>query len=112
MSDLAPVGPALAWANRRLIAERLRWPDGALEHCERIDGTHPGWSTGWQEASAITGFEKPAGYYATARYTARGDYGRSFRPEVYGATPDELVAAIETAPPPEDDWHLRPLTTD
>lgn len=108
MSDLLPVGPALAWANRRLIALRLGWPGGALGECERIDGEHPGWSTGWQEANAWAG--KAAGYYATARYTARGAHAHSFHPEAYGATPDELVAAIETAPPPEDDWHLRPLT--
>jgi hypothetical protein len=35
------------WRNRRVVAERLDWPDGHLETCERLDDEHPGWYTNW-----------------------------------------------------------------
>lgn len=30
--------------NRRILAERLRWPDGVLEDCERIEDGRPDWA--------------------------------------------------------------------
>jgi len=38
-----PVGPEPAQRNRRIMAERLHWPPGALENCERIEAEAPGW---------------------------------------------------------------------
>jgi hypothetical protein len=39
----------LAWHNRRVIAERLGWPDGVLETCEQTEPQHPGWSLSWHK---------------------------------------------------------------
>jgi hypothetical protein len=46
-TPLDPPGPELAAKNRRLLAERLGWPDGALEACEQLDQAHIGWYTNW-----------------------------------------------------------------
>lgn len=35
----------LAWHNRQVLAERLGWPDGVLEACERAEV--PGWWVMW-----------------------------------------------------------------
>lgn len=91
MTELHPVGPELAWRNRRLIAERLGWPVGALQECEWVEREHPGWSPWWQDANEWAG--KPAGYYARRP----GQSGPRY-PEPYGATPAELVKALEGAP--------------
>jgi hypothetical protein len=39
----------LAWHNRRVLAERLGWPAGALKECERLDDEHPGWRFGYRD---------------------------------------------------------------
>ena len=79
--------------NRRVFAERLAWPDGALATCERLEDTHPGWSVGYLLENRIRGFERPAGYQATR---VRGEV-RLFDPD-----PERLREAIEHAP--EDRW--------
>lgn len=69
--ELLPPGPELAWRNRRLMAARGRWPDGALEVCEEIETAHPDWSVGWRSENTIRGFESPAGFYADRRHSRR-----------------------------------------
>jgi hypothetical protein len=66
-------GPDLAARNRRLLAERLHWPQGALEECERLDQAHPGWSVVWRPENTVPGFELAAGFYAypVARNSSR-----------------------------------------
>lgn len=51
--------------NRRIFAERLRWPAGVLEVCEALDAEHPAWSASWMRPNHIKGWERPAGYCAT-----------------------------------------------
>ncbi len=85
--DLPP-GPQLAWRNRRLAAEREAWPAEALEACERIERTHPGWSPSWRTPNTIKGWEAPAGFYARPAGTLRGGYS-------YGADAAALVRTIE-----------------
>lgn len=94
MSGLAPPGPELAAANRRLTAERAGWPRGALEMCEHLDAVHPGWTVWWRPANTIAGWEHPAGYVATRRSSG----------SVCGEDPCALVAAMERAPS-ERHWH-------
>lgn len=53
---------ALAVRNRRILAERTGWPDGALQACEDFDARHPGWHCTWLEANTIKGWERPAGF--------------------------------------------------
>ena len=84
-------GEKLAWRNRRLIAERLHWPAGALEACEQLDVTYRGWSFSWRAANTVKGFERPACFYATTGGTWRDR-------TVYGATPEELAEALKTTP--------------
>lgn len=74
----------LARANMRIIAQRLRWPDGALAACERIEDEHPGWSVWWQHATP----RKSEGWYAI--------HANSYHlePAMYGATPDALRDAV------------------
>lgn len=87
--DLPP-GIELGWRNRRIIAARVGWPDGALEACEAIERARPDWDPTWRFANVFKGFEAPAGFYAT-RHAIRL---RGERP-VYGADPAALLAAIE-----------------
>jgi hypothetical protein len=55
---------SLASRNRRALAERLRWPDGALEECERLARDHPRWWVVWDRGCTTPGWERPAGYRA------------------------------------------------
>jgi hypothetical protein len=77
----------LAWRNRRLTAERLNWPEGALNACEELERTFGRWSFSWRHANTIPGFERPEGYYATTGGTWRDT-------TVFGATPDELAKQL------------------
>jgi hypothetical protein len=83
---LHPPGPELARKNRRLIASRLGWPDGAVEACEAIDADNPRWHTSYRHADERR--KQPAGFYAL-----HGD-STAYEPVPYGATPDELRKAI------------------
>lgn len=93
-----PVTAQLAWANRRLLAERLDWPEGALEACEDIEPRHPGWSLFWAPANTVPGFEKAAGYWAIRHGMHEA--------ERFAATPAELEQAIQDAPPAEHDYSV------
>ena len=53
---------SLAWRNRRILAERQDWPDGALEVCESIESEFGDWSPSWMPENTIKGFERPAGF--------------------------------------------------
>lgn len=55
---------SLAWRNRRIGARRTRWPAGALDECERLDGEHPGWRFCWLPENTAAGWERPAGFAA------------------------------------------------
>lgn len=89
-----------AWDNRRLIAGRWDWPDGALAECERVEREHPDWSPWWEPANDRTG--------QPARYTARR-HCLPGRGGVSGETGDDLAAAIEGAPDEQPIGHLNPL---
>jgi hypothetical protein len=82
-------GPELAWRNRRVLAERLHWPAGALEDCERLDPLYPRWSITWSPGNTVRGFERPAGFYGFDL-----DYTGWQPVPAYGATAAELVDAI------------------
>jgi hypothetical protein len=92
MRDREPLpenGPALERSNRRVLAERLGWPAGALEECEQLDAAYPGWSITWSPGNTVRGFERPAGFYGVDR-----NYKGWAPVHAYGATPAELVADI------------------
>lgn len=106
---LDPPGPELADKNRRILAERLHWPDDALEACEQISKNSPGWDVTWAPGGDLHWTEP--GYYATHDHLYRGT---GPRPWLYGATPDELRAAIADREPlcRYDLMELRDWTTD
>lgn len=84
-----PPGPELLRHNRRVMAERIGWPDGAVEACDKLQDAYPGWNPGWQPESTIRGFEHPAGYFASR-------LGRRYNePVAYGSDPDELASVID-----------------
>lgn len=101
---LDPVGPELAAKNRRILAERLHWPDGALETCEQIEKNLPGWDVTWAAGGELTWTEP--GYYATHPHLTRGPGPRRW---LYGATPDDLLAVIADNEPAER-WDFHPFT--
>lgn len=53
--------------NVRLMAERAKWPAGALEACERLEDAYPGWTLWWARANTVKGFERPEGFIAVWR---------------------------------------------
>jgi len=86
-----PVGPENGRESRRALAERMGWPAQAVEVCERIEDERPGWYVVW---SSGDDWEGP-GFYAGRIGWREHDQGPKY---LYGATADELRAAIESAP--------------
>jgi len=73
-------GRELMQHNRRVLAERLGWPDGTLEACEELEAEHPAWHVFWGDGAA-----EPA--WTAVHYERR----RFFR-YARGGTVVELVA--------------------
>jgi hypothetical protein len=84
--------PTLAWRNRRVLAERLNWPAGALEACERLELEHSDLSFSWRAANTVKGFERPEGFYATTGSTWRDV-------TFHAATPEELAELLTPTTP-------------
>lgn len=80
---MMPIGPELRQHNLLLLAERLKWPDGAVEVCQEIEAEFPGWLTHW-----CGGSTKPHGWYSR-HHGHKAREGHEF-----GATPDELREKI------------------
>lgn len=88
--------------NRRIIAERLRWPAGTLEICEQLDRLHPGWHVDWEDANPGPSRWSHPARYSAMRHDVKIEGGDPMRPNdgirrypaVYGETVDELRAAI------------------
>lgn len=99
MTALRPVGPELARKNRRLIADRLHWPDGAVGECERLELEFPSmevcWFSRWRSENPA--FNREEGFYAWCLGDQPGQmWGDTFhrRVEWYGATAEELTAKL------------------
>lgn len=84
----------MMWNNRRLLAERMGWPRGALEECERLDSEHAGWIVYWQDVSS----RHPAAYVATR-------IGSDVK--VCASTAAAVAAAMQAAPDHAADWWQR-----
>jgi hypothetical protein len=83
---------ALSWNNRRVLAERLKWPDGILAEAEHLDEKHPGWSTWWYGDGRGFCASMPDGE------SRRRPSGGWEQPTVYGPSVAELeesIAAME-----------------
>lgn len=84
-----PAGRQLAWANRKVLAERLGWPAGMLEACEQLDREHPDWTAFWRSEVTWAQHPHPAGFVATRE----GD-----GLHVCGVDVAAVTEAIESAP--------------
>jgi hypothetical protein len=83
---------ALAVSNRRVIAERVGWPDGALQACQEFDERHPGWYAWWLPPAGYTAAWQGHQSLVGGDEVRRGpNDGVARRPIVVGAT----VAALE-----------------
>lgn len=85
-------------ANMKLLADRLSWPDGALETCWDLEKRFPGWRVAWLSENTRRRFEHPAGFWAT----------RDGAHAVEILEPDAAVLAERMAQaPPEHDYSVR-----
>lgn len=100
MTTTLPPGRRLAWRNRRVIAERMHWPDGAVEDCEAVERQHPSWWPWWHEGGTL--WRPKRGLYARPWRVNRDDKA------LFGETPEELSHAIEAWVPPNPWRILRP----
>ena len=82
---MGPIGPQMRERNREVIAERLHWPEGALEATRQLEAEYRGYTVWWGTGRASN--PKP-GFYAN-RYS---DYGR--KPTLYGETATGLQAQL------------------
>lgn len=41
--------------NRRILAERLHWPDGVVDECEELEQRFPAWAVMWRTESGYVG---------------------------------------------------------
>ena len=82
---MGPLDEATQERNRELIAQRLRWPDGALDAARSLEARFPGyrvwWGTGW-----VT--DPKPGFYAVRE----ADYGRG--PTLYAESAVDVAASI------------------
>jgi hypothetical protein len=89
VSGNAQLPPEVQERNRELVAERLGWPDGAIEACRKVEAAHPGWYS-WWSPNPWPPRDGPA--YGAARINARWN-----DPTLYADTPEELAELIEAA---------------
>lgn len=54
----------MARRNQAILAERLRWPEGALQACRDLEDRYPGWRVDWLGENRRPGFERPGGFLA------------------------------------------------
>ena len=73
--------------NRRLLAERLKWPDGALGVAEGIERMFPAYLVWWGTGRQA---EPQPGFYAW-----RSDDSWPAVGQLYGRLPDDLIATIQ-----------------
>lgn len=89
--------------NRRLVAERLGWPEGAAEACRELERDFPEWMVFWSRGS----YPEPSdrGYRAVLQRHNHHVQLLASDP----ATLRELVTVAQAALPPR--WDERPPPT-
>ena len=85
--------------NRRIMAPRQHWPEGAVEACEKLEQEFPAFEVDWfpRNRSARTHFSREPGFYAWREGENPGQmWGDTWhgRQEWYGATPEELANEV------------------
>ena len=86
---------ALSAKNLRLFAERLRWPAGVVEQCEKLESEFPLFQISyWHEDVAWS----KKGWYATPWRNRRE------MPSLFAETAEALRDAVRDVRPIEDAW--------
>lgn len=80
--------PQVQDRNREIVAERLGWPDGALDACRKTEAGAPGWYCWWTPAPWPDPGFRPAYGAALINRRPLGD------PSLYARTPGELAERI------------------
>jgi hypothetical protein len=89
-------GPlTLGHHSQKILAERQRWPDGALQACWDLELRHPRWRVSWLAENTIRGFERPAGYWAILSNSLHSA-------EVFREDLAELEQVMESVPEEHD----------
>lgn len=81
--------------NQAIIAERTRWPEGALQKCWDLENRFPGWHVSYLHENLIKGFERPAGWWAVL------DSGRH-QADIFRTDLAELAEVMASVPPEHD----------
>jgi hypothetical protein len=89
---VAPLPPIDVERNRELIAERLGWPEGAVEVCREVEARWPDWRVHYDNGR-VPGGPGP-GYVASLE---QSQVWRGYRPKVSAAHPEELETLIRDA---------------
>lgn len=76
--------------NEEILAERLCWPEGALEACRDLQKRYPGWSVALVNENTFKGFERPAGF--------SGVLSGSHDAHRFAETADELETLMRSVP--------------
>lgn len=102
---MSPLPPGDRRRNEELVAERLHWPDGALEACRAIERDYPEWLAYWTRGNYPEPTEQ--GYRAVLRRHNHHVQLLASDP----ATLRELVGDAQAALPPlrEDRPPFTPL---
>lgn len=100
MSALPPVDPD---RNRRLLAERLHWPEGALAQCQALEADFPDWIVFWTSGGLPR--NPDPGYRASLMR-------HNETCELYAVTIDELREMVRAAQreAPHGPWWPEPWT--
>lgn len=92
--------------NRRLVAKRLGWPDGAVEACREIEKEFPRWMVFWTRGG-LPIVPEP-GY--RAKLNQHGWNAELFAPDAETLLGKLAVYDAEIPPPPGSGPSFPPLT--
>jgi hypothetical protein len=87
-----PLPPIDEERNRELIAERLGWPEGAVEACRELEGRWPDWRVDY-DTGRVPGSPGP-GYAAGLDQSL---FWLGYRPALRAPSPEELEELIRDA---------------
>jgi hypothetical protein len=80
--------------NQAILAERQRWPEGALQACLDLQDRNPGWHVSWLIENTTPGWERPAGFWAS--HSGRSHVVGNI--EAFAATAAELEPLLVEVP--------------
>lgn len=95
MSELPDFDPE---RNRDLIAERMEWPDGAVDACRQLEREFPAWTVYWVSGKLPSSPRK--GYQAIF-----DDHHHRFS-RAFGETPEELRENLAAAGDPAPGFYF------